>query len=157
MAPFSPVGIGDKAPGFTLPDQDGNMVSLADFKGKKRVILFFYPGDMTPGCTMQLCAVRDDWSKFNAIDTVVFGINPADAESHTTFRKKYAFPFPLLIDAKKIAATKYGAFRNVGSLKLVKRTVVGIGLDGTIAYYRSGMPKDADILKAMQQAPLIKT
>jgi thioredoxin-dependent peroxiredoxin len=149
MAATPSLNVGDRAPTFTLADQDGNTVSLSDFKGKKRVILIFYPGDMTPGCTMQLCAVRDDWSKFRVLDTVVFGVNPADAESHTAFRKKYAFPFPLLIDKTKSVSTKYGAIRKFGALKLIKRTVVGIDTEGKIVYLRSGMPKNAEILKAI--------
>jgi hypothetical protein len=76
------LAVGDRAPLFTLSDQDGKKVSLTDFKGKKNVVLIFYPGDMTPGCTMQLCAIRDDWSKFGAKDAVVYGVNHADAGSH---------------------------------------------------------------------------
>src|SRR3989338_5835990 len=95
MPPKKLLTVGSRAPSFTLKDAAGNAVSLKDFRGKKSVVLIFYPGDMTPGCTMQLCAIRDDWSKFTRHDTVVFGINHGDAESHKAFIKKYGFPFPL--------------------------------------------------------------
>jgi len=143
------LAVGDKAPAFNLKDQDGNTVALSDFKGKKNVVLVFYPGDMTPGCTMQLCAIRDDWSKFKRHDAVVFGVNHGDAESHATFIKKHAFPFPLLIDKGKKLSAKYGALKKFFKAIIIKRTVVVVGKDGNIAYLKRGMPKDADILKAL--------
>jgi peroxiredoxin Q/BCP len=144
-----PLAVGDKAPDFSLEDQDGNKVKLSDFKGKKNVVLVFYPGDMTPGCTMQLCAVRDDWSKFAAKDAVVFGMNHADAESHTKFIKKYTFPFPILVDKDKKVSTKYAAMKKLFKAIIIKRTVVVVGKDGNILYYKAGMPKNADILKVI--------
>lgn len=143
---------GMKAPVFKLKDEHGMPVSLADFKGKKNVILVFYPGDMSTGCTMQLCAVRDDWKKFLAADTVVFGVNHADAASHGAFSKKYRFPFPLLIDHGKKVSAKYGAVKPYFKAVIIKRSVVGVGKDGKIFYLRRGMPKDADILKAIADA-----
>jgi peroxiredoxin Q/BCP len=141
--------VGAKAPLFTLPDARGKSVALKDFRGKKNVILVFYPGDMTSGCTMQLCAIRDDWKKFTATDTVVFGVNQADAASHARFAKTYHFPFPLLVDAGRRISAKYGALRKYFKATIIRRTVVGIGKDGTIFYLRRGMPKDVDILKAI--------
>lgn len=141
--------VGDKAPLFTLPDQDGRKVSLADFKGKKHVVLIFYPGDMTPGCTMQLCAVRDDWSKFAKKDAVVFGVNHGDAESHKTFIKKNTFPFPLLIDTGKKVSAAYGAIKTFFKIRVIRRSVFVVGKDGTVVYVRRGMPKNSDILKAI--------
>lgn len=143
------LAVGDKAPDFTLPDQDGNDVTLSDFKGKKNVVLIFYPGDLTPGCTVQLCAVRDDWSKFAKADAVVFGMNHGDADSHTKFIKKYTFPFPLLVDKDKKVATKYGALKKFFKAVVIKRSVVVIDKDGKIVFLKSGMPKDTDILKAI--------
>ncbi len=138
-----------KAPAFRLKDERGKTVSPADFKGKKNLVLVFYPGDMTSGCTMQLCAIRDDWKKFLAADTVVFGVNHADAASHTAFSKKYRFPFPILVDTGKKVSARYGALRNYFKAIIIRRTVVGIGKDGKIFYLRRGMPKDSDILKAI--------
>jgi len=141
--------VGDRAPRFTLESQNGGKVSLAQFFEKQNVVLIFYPGDMTPGCIMQLCAVRDDWSKFQRKDTVVFGINHGDKASHAEFIKKYGFPFPLLVDAQKRVSTKYGAIKNFFKTRIIKRTVVVVGKDGKIAYIKSGMPKNSDILKAL--------
>ena len=151
MTASKPLSIGDPAPAFTLRDAEGKDVSLSDFKGKKNVVLVFYPGDMTPGCTMQLCAVRDDWAKFQKADTVVFGVNHGDADSHAAFSKKYSFPSPLLIDTGKKVSARYGAVRPFFKTMIVRRTVIGIDKSGRIVYLKRGMPKDADILKAFSK------
>ncbi len=152
MSPKKELTVGDRAPAFTLKDAGGRSVSLKDFRGKKNVILVFYPGDMTPGCTMQLCAIRDDWSKFAKTDTAVFGVNHADSDSHQKFSKKYGFPFPLLIDPGKKVSARYDAIKQFFKTKIIKRTVVGVGRDGKIFFLRRGMPKDSDILKALASA-----
>lgn len=149
MSTETELRVGDRAPAFTLKDQAGNSVRLSDFKGKKNVVLVFYPGDLTPGCTMQLCAIRDDWSKFVRQDTVVFGVNHGDAESHEAFIKKYSFPFPLLVDTGKKLSAKYGALKTFFKATIIKRSVVVIDTDGKIIYLKRGMPKNADILKAL--------
>jgi hypothetical protein len=87
------LSVGDKAPAFSLRDQDGNPVTLEDFKTRKNVVLVFYPGDNTPGCTKQLCAIRDRFELFADNDTVVFGINPQDPASHKKFIIKRSLPF----------------------------------------------------------------
>jgi len=143
------LSVGDTAPLFSLKDQNENPVQLSDFLGKKNVVLVFYPGDMTPGCTMQLCAVRDDWSKFQRKDTVVFGINHAEATSHFDFVKKYSFPFPLLVDEGKRISAKYGATRPFFKSRIIKRTVAVINKEGKIIFLKRGMPKNADILKVL--------
>lgn len=147
--PDNQLKIGDKAPDFNLKTNENQEVHLSDFIGQKPVVLIFYPGDMTPGCTIQLCNIRDDWSKFNQAKVAVFGINHADAESHGRFAKKYNFPFPLLIDVDKKVSKKYEAVKKLFSATVIKRTVVAIGKDGTIKFYRHGMPKDAEILKTL--------
>lgn len=138
-----------QAPNFMLQDQTGNTVALSDYQGKKNVVLIFYPGDLTPGCTMQLCDIRDDWSKFQKTDTVVFGVNQGTAESHSVFSKKYGFPFTLLIDKDKKVSTKYGAVFSILRRIIIRRTVVVIDKTGKVVFLRRGMPKDADILKAL--------
>jgi thioredoxin-dependent peroxiredoxin len=143
------LSVGDAAPLFSLKDQDGKTVSLKDYKGKQSVVLIFYPGDMTPGCTIQLCGIRDNWTKFTHLDAAVFGINHADSESHNAFIKKYDYPFPLLIDTNKAISKKYGAIKKIFSATVIKRTVVVVNQDGQIAFYRHGMPKEADILKVL--------
>ncbi|MFA6099497.1 MAG: peroxiredoxin [Patescibacteria group bacterium] len=149
MSDNEPLKVGDKAPTFTLKSQDGKDVSLNDFIGKKPVVLIFYPGDMTPGCTIQLCSVRDDWSKYAKAEVAVLGINHADAESHQKFLNKYHFPFPLLVDTDKKVSKKYGAIKKLFSATVIKRTVVAVDKNGVIKFYRQGMPKDTEILKAL--------
>lgn len=142
---------GDPAPLFSLKSQTGETVRLADFKGKKNVVLVFYPGDLTPGCTMQLCAVRDDWSKFQRAGAAVFGVNHGDAESHETFARKHSFPFPLLVDKGKKVSARYDAIRKIFRSKVIKRTVVVVRKDGKILYLKHGMPKNSEILKSLNQ------
>ncbi|MFA6428887.1 MAG: peroxiredoxin [Patescibacteria group bacterium] len=142
--------IGDKAPAFTLLDEAGNTIRLQDLLGKQAIVLFFYPGDFTPGCTVQLCAVRDDWETFTAQGLAVFGINHADAKSHQAFRDKHGFPFPLLIDEGKAVSRNYGATRTLFKTTVIKRTVVGINTRGLIHFYKHGMPRNQEIIKAMK-------
>ncbi len=139
-----------RAPNFTLQDECGASINLSAFYEKKNVLLIFYPGDMTPGCTMQLCAIRDEWPKFIDANIAVFGINHADAESHKIFKGKYKFPFPLFVDKAKKVSRTYDAIRKLGKLETIKRTVVGIDKTGTIVYLKRGMPKNADILKVFK-------
>ncbi|MDF1496558.1 MAG: peroxiredoxin [Patescibacteria group bacterium] len=141
--------VGDKAPAFTLKTQKGKEVSLKDFKDKKPVVLIFYPGDMTPGCTIQLCNIRDNWPKFEEVKAAVYGVNHADAKSHAKFIEKHQFPFPLLVDTDKKISKKYGAIKKLFSAQVIKRTVVAIDKDGNIVFYKHGMPKEIEILKAL--------
>ncbi len=138
--------IGSAAPDFSLVSDKGDSVHLADFQGKKNVVLIFYPGDQTPGCTKQLCAIRDDYSQFEKKNTVVFGVNPANRESHKRFVEKQGYQFPLLVDEGRKVATLYGA-----KGLIVKRTVVVIDTKGKIAYYKQGMPPNSEILAAIKE------
>ena len=89
--------VGMNAPDFTLPDQDGNQVSLSQFRGKK-VVVYFYPRDNTPGCTRQACAFRDSFAQFRAMDVAVIGISKDTETSHQRFIRKFELPFLLLAD-----------------------------------------------------------
>jgi peroxiredoxin Q/BCP len=100
---------GDKAPAFRLPSVEGGDVSLKDFAGKT-VVLYFYPKDDTPGCTREACAFRDSQAALKKAGAVVLGVSPDSVESHQKFRSKYRLNFPLLADADKTVAKKYGAF-----------------------------------------------
>ena len=102
--------IGDKAPDFSLPDQNGQMVSLKSLKGK-RVVLYFYPKDDTPGCTKEACGFRDSLSAIKNANTVVLGVSMDDAESHQKFIKKYSLPFTLLCDADGKVSKAYGVYK----------------------------------------------
>ena len=94
--------IGAKAPDFTLKDKDGNAVSLSDFAGKK-VVLYFYPKDNTPGCTRQACAFATNYDRFRAKDIAVIGISKDSVASHQKFAEKYNLPFILLSDPELAA------------------------------------------------------
>lgn len=102
--------IGTLAPDFTLPDQDGNLVTLSQFRGKK-VALYFYPRDNTPGCTRQACAFGEAWSAFQDHNTVVLGISKDSTASHAKFAQKYALPFPILSDPELIAIQAYDVWK----------------------------------------------
>jgi len=100
---------GDKAPAFKGTDQDGNTVTLAGLKGKK-VVLYFYPHDMTPGCTAQACNLRDNYQALLAKGYAVIGVSIDSEKSHQKFAKKYDLPFPLLADEDQKIVHAYGVF-----------------------------------------------
>ncbi len=100
---------GQKAPDFTLNDQNGNPVSLSDFLGKK-VVVYFYPKDNTPGCTRQACAFAGAYEQFKQKDVVVIGISKDSVASHVKFAEKYSLPFILLSDPERVAIESYGAW-----------------------------------------------
>lgn len=102
--------VGMKAPAFTLPDQNGNSVSLSDFAGKK-VVLYFYPKDNTPGCTRQACAFAQNYAQFQAKDVMVIGISKDSTASHLKFAQKYELPFVLLSDSERQAIEAYGVWQ----------------------------------------------
>jgi peroxiredoxin Q/BCP len=135
-----PLPAGSIAPDFSLPDESGRVVRLADLRGFN-VVLVFYPGDDTSVCTKQLCQFRDDWSEAKARAVEIFGVNPQSARKHGDFRRKYDFPFPLLVDRGQ----KVGALYRANGL-IVKRTVYLIGRDGAIHFSRRGVPLPRDVL-----------
>jgi peroxiredoxin Q/BCP len=100
---------GSRAPAFTLSSDSGETVSLAALAGKP-VVLYFYPRDDTPGCTVEACEFRDHWKAVRAAGAVVLGVSPDDVESHRLFREKLALPFPLLADPDHAVAEAYGAW-----------------------------------------------
>lgn len=101
--------IGDRAPVFTLMDKDGNEVSLSDFQGK-RVVVYFYPKDNTPGCTKQACAFRDAYDGFKNDEIVVIGISKDSITSHKKFAEEYGLPFILLSDPERVAIEAFGVW-----------------------------------------------
>ncbi len=127
--------IGTKAPKFTLPDKDGNLVSLADFAGKK-VVLYFYPRDNTPGCTRQACAFAGAYEEFKSINAVVIGISKDSVASHQKFAEKHGLPFLLLSDPERSAIEAYGVWqekKNYGKVSMgVVRSTFVIDENGVI-------------------------
>jgi peroxiredoxin Q/BCP len=102
--------IGKKAPSFKLKNQDGKIISLNDLKGKK-VVLYFYPKDDTPGCTKEACSFRDEFPKFGDLNAGILGVSPDSAESHKKFIAKYKLPFDLLSDENKEVVEKYEVWK----------------------------------------------
>lgn len=133
--------VGIKAPDFTLPDQNGNMVSLSDFAGK-RVVLYFYPKDNTPGCTRQACAFAGTYAEFQKRDIQVIGVSKDSVASHLKFAQKYDLPFVLLADPELQAIQAYDVWKEkklYGKVSMgVVRTTYIIGADGKI---EAVMPK----------------
>ncbi|MDX2097306.1 MAG: thioredoxin-dependent thiol peroxidase [Leptolyngbyaceae cyanobacterium bins.59] len=127
--------VGDMAPDFSLPDAQENEVRLSDLRGK-RVVLYFYPRDNTPGCTKEACGFRDVYPEYQGRDIVVLGISTDDAKSHQKFVTKYKLPFPLLVDLEGKVATLYDSY---GLKKFMGKEYTGItrhtfvvGVDGKI-------------------------
>lgn len=102
---------GSKAPSFVLESDDGKKYSLADFKGQKEVVLYFYPADDTPGCTKEACSFRDNLSTLNRAGVQVLGVSTDDLKSHAKFRAKYSLNFPLLSDPDAKVAKAYGVYK----------------------------------------------
>jgi peroxiredoxin Q/BCP len=133
---------GQPAPDFTLADDEGAPVHLADLRGR-RVVLYFYPKDDTPGCTRQACALRDGWGDLEATGARIYGVSPDGVQSHAQFRDKFRLPFPLLADTDHTALDAYGFWgeRPDGRVGVIRSTVL-IGEDGTIE--RVWSPVDPD-------------
>jgi len=129
---------GDKAPDFTLPASTGETISLKDYIGKKRVVLYFYPKDNTSGCTKEACSFRDNLIDIYDKDTVVFGVSPDSLKSHDNFISKYDLNFPLLADVDHAVAEAYGAWGEKSMygkkyMGIIRKTFV-IGKDGKIEH-----------------------
>jgi peroxiredoxin Q/BCP len=112
----SAVAAGQPAPDFELPDAEGKRIRLADFKGKKAVVLYFYPKDDTPGCTAEACSFRDSYEDFQDAGAEVIGVSSDSTASHEKFAKRHKLPFTLLSDAKGEVRRKYGVPTTLGLL-----------------------------------------
>jgi peroxiredoxin Q/BCP len=135
--PAMAIDINDKAPDFTLPDQNGEEVSLKDFRGKY-VVLYFYPRADTPGCTLEACEFRDSYRKMQNTGAVLLGISPDTPKAQKKFEEKYKLPFTLLGDADKKVCNAYDVIKekNMYGKKVmgVVRTTFIIGPDGKIKH-----------------------
>ncbi len=130
------ISVGDTAPDFTLPDQDGNSHTLSDYRGGA-VVLYFYPKDHTSGCTKEACGFRDDYSAYQEAGVTILGVSPDSSKTHTNFIAKHELPFTLLADTEHEVLKLYNAW---GLKKMygreyegVLRTTYLIGADGKIA------------------------
>ncbi len=130
--------VGTKAPEFTLPDKDGNPVSLTDFAGKK-VVLYFYPKDNTPGCTRQACTFAGAYEDFKKINAVVIGVSKDSVASHQKFAEKHGLPFILLSDPELTAIQAYGVWQEK---KLYGKVSMGV-VRSTFVINENGMIEKA--------------
>jgi peroxiredoxin Q/BCP len=148
---------GDKAPEFTLPDQNGTVHTLGEYKGSW-VLLYFYPKDDTAGCTKEACALRDDFPDFGALKAHVLGASTDSVQSHKKFAEKYNLPFTLLSDEHKELVTAYGVW---GKKQMMGREYMGtmrtsflINPEGVIAKVYEGVKPDIhaqEVLKDLKQ------
>jgi peroxiredoxin Q/BCP len=128
----SAVKPGDRAPDFSLPDAGGKMVGLADFRGRKPVVLYFYPKDDTPGCTKEACSFRDQYEDFTAAGAEVVGVSSDSGDSHRKFAEKYKLPFTLLSDRDSQVRKRYGVPATLGLLP--GRVTFVIDKDGIVRH-----------------------
>ncbi len=139
---MEPLKQGDKAPAFKAKDQNGETVSLNDFKGKK-VVLYFYPEDDTPTCTVEACNLRDNYALLQKKGLFVLGVSPDDEQKHKKFEEKYSLPFTLIADPNKKIIEKYGVWgeKNLYGHKFmgIKRTTFLINEDGKIDHIIKGV------------------
>ncbi len=147
----SGLSVGDLAPGFNLPDQQGQQHRLTDYHGQW-LVLYFYPKDDTPGCTKEACSLRDEFAAFRQLDVAVLGVSLDDTESHAAFAKKYRLPFPLLSDSGGKIAKAYGSLGGFGPIRYAKRHTFIVDPDGRIArVWRKVDPAthSSELLKAL--------
>ncbi|MBI3812094.1 MAG: thioredoxin-dependent thiol peroxidase [Nitrospirae bacterium] len=150
------LNVGDPAPDFRLPSTEGREIALGEFRGKKNVVLYFYPKDDTPGCTKESCSFRDERPKFDKKDAVILGVSFDDLASHAKFIEKYKLPFTLLSDGDKKVATAYGVYKEKSmygrTYMGIERSTFVIGKDGKIAQIYRKVKVDGhsdEILKAL--------
>ena len=145
--------IGQKAPDFTLSDKDGNAVSLSDFAGKK-VVLYFYPKDNTPGCTRQACAFAGAYGEFQKRGVVVIGISRDSVASHVKFAEKYSLPFILLADPELEAIQAFGVWQEkklYGKVSMgVVRTTFLIDENGLVEAVMPKVKPDTNAVEILQ-------
>ncbi len=122
-----PISVGDPAPDFSLPDENGQIHALSQYRGQK-VVVYFYPKDDTPGCTKEACGIRDEFSSFEDNQIIVFGVSYDNASSHRKFKKKFDIPFHLLSDEDKSVSKLYGA----NGMFFPSRKTYLIGEDGKL-------------------------
>jgi len=157
MAENKGLKVGDKAPAFSLKNTEGKTVKLSDFKGKK-LALYFYPKDMTPGCTKEACGFRDDYAELKKRGVEVVGVSADDQTLHQKFTEKYSLPFTLLSDTDHSVMEKYGAWgeKNMYGKKIigVLRSTFIIDEEGRVAHIFRKVKTDThsgDVLKVIDQ------
>lgn len=134
--------VGEPAPGISLPDQSGKVVNLSDYRGQW-VVVYFYPKDGTPGCTTQACEFRDNIFAFRRAGAQILGVSVDDVASHRSFAEEHGLPFPLLADATRATARRYGTLPENGRGVSARETFL-VDPDGVIARHYVVGPRDLD-------------
>jgi len=146
--------VGKPAPDFTLPSTTGENISLRQFKGKKTVVLYFYPKDETPGCTREACDFRDHSAEIEQSNTVILGVSTDTLESHQAFAAKHKLPFPLLVDADAAVSKLFGVYKqkNLYGKKFwgIERTTFIIDKTGRIAQIYPKVKVDGHIQDVLE-------
>ena len=144
--------VGQPAPEFELPDQDGQLHSLEDYRDRW-VVLYFYPKDGTPGCTTEACEFRDNIFAYREMNVQILGVSLDDVESHKRFAEDYRLPFPLLADPEGTSAEAYGVKTKFAGMTLAKRQTFIIDPDGNLAKHYEKVNPDthsAEVLSALE-------
>ena len=148
------IQIGDKCPDFQLQDATGKMIKISEFISKKKLVIYFYPKDDTPGCTKEACSFRDSYEDFKEFDCEVIGISSDDEQKHAAFASRHKLPFILLSDKDKVARKIFGVPGNLFGL-IPGRVTYIIGIDGIVkGIYNSQTNPLGHIEKALE---LVKT
>ena len=142
------LAIGTEAPDFSLASHRGQAVHLADLRGNRRALLVFYPKDDTPGCTAQLCAIRDNFAALGEYDVTPFGINADGIDAHAAFAEGQHYQFDLLVDEHLEVARSYEAATEGSATP--QRTVYIVGRDGRIIFAQRGAPSPSEMIAAVQ-------
>jgi peroxiredoxin Q/BCP len=144
------IQISDKCPDFQLPDATGKMIQISELIGKKKLVIYFYPKDDTPGCTKEACSFRDSYEDFKNFDCEVIGISSDDEQKHAAFASRHKLPFILLSDKDKVARKLFGVPGNLFGL-IPGRVTYIIGLDGIVkGIYNSQTNPLGHIEKALE-------
>ena len=144
--------VGQPAPEFELPDQDGQLHSLEDYRDRW-VVLYFYPKDGTPGCTTEACEFRDNIFAYRELNVQILGVSLDDVDSHKRFAEDYGLPFPLLADPEGTSAEAYGVKTKFAGMTLAKRQTFIIDPDGNLAKHYEKVNPDthsAEVLSALE-------
>ena len=149
------VAAGDAAPDFELLDQDGEMHSIEDYRGRW-ITLYFYPKDDTPGCTTEACEFRDNIFAFKNANCEVLGVSLDDAESHKAFADKYDLPFPLLADTEGTTADAYGVRTRILGMEFAKRQTFIIDPHGNIAKHYDDVDPESHSRQVLEDLAILQ-
>jgi peroxiredoxin len=151
-----PLKVGQPAPEFELMNQDKTKIKLSDYRGKKKVMLLFYPMDFSPVCTQEHCAFGPQLDKIARDDqTIVFGVSCDSPFCHAAFRKQYSIPYDLLADTTRKMVKAYGMFAGEEPYNCSKRGTVVIGKEGQVVYFKEQPMKEPRSVEELEQAALI--